>query len=137
LQFKNRWQQLQGPPSSKNYFINEHGKSVYHSKEDKRVADKVYHAKHEIFDACQDIITKKKSYNEVRTKANDNDRLDLSRLKSLYETSYMVKYYIGDNPVNITPYNRRLWPLRHWVYSDISTGIYDIRSIFIRFYTYL
>jgi hypothetical protein len=72
------------------------------------VADKFDQGKYEIFNACHDIFTKQKSYNEVRTNADDNDRLDFIKVvKSCYETSSMVKYYIGD-PENITLDNRKL-----------------------------
>jgi hypothetical protein len=77
--------------------------------------------KHDIFDTYQHILTTKKSYNEVRTKADDNDRLDfIEIIKSLYETFNMVKYYISDNPENISLDNRKLWPLRHWIYSELK-----------------
>jgi hypothetical protein len=40
-------------------------------------------------------------------------------VKSCYEKSSMVKYYIGD-PENITLDNRKLWPLRHRIYSELK-----------------
>ena len=84
------------------------------------VADKFDQGKYEIFDACHDIFTKQKSYNEVRTNAEGNDELDfIEVVKSCYETSSMVKYYIGD-PENITLDNRKLWPLRHRIYSELK-----------------
>jgi hypothetical protein len=91
-----------------------------HSTEPKLVvADKFEQGKYEIFNACQDIIAKQKSYNEGRTSADDNYRFDfIEVVKSCYETSSMVKYYIGD-PENITLDNRKLWPLRHWIYSEL------------------
>jgi hypothetical protein len=89
------------------------------------VADKFDKAECEIFDACQDVITKKKSFNDQLTNApyDDKDRLNFVEvIKSLYKTSSMVKYYIGDNPESISSDNRKLWPLRNWIYSaeDVS-----------------
>jgi hypothetical protein len=94
---------------------------IGHSTEPKLVvADKFDQGKYEIFNACQDILTKQKSYDEVRANAEDNDELDFIKvLKSCYETSSMVKYYIGD-PENITLDNRKLWPLRHRIYSELK-----------------
>jgi hypothetical protein len=72
------------------------------------------------YNTCQDIFAKQKSYNEVRTKAEGNDMLDfIEVVKSCYEKSSMVKYYIGD-PENITLDNRKLWPLRHRIYSELK-----------------
>ena len=92
-----------------------------HSTEPKLVvADKFDQGKYEIFDTCQDIFAKQKSYNEVRTKAEGKDRFDfIGVVKSCYETSSMVKYYVGD-PENITLDNRKLWPLRHRIYSELN-----------------
>jgi hypothetical protein len=92
-----------------------------HSTEPKLVvADKFDQIKYEIFNRCQDIFVKQKSYNEGRTNADDKDRFDfIEVVKSCYETSSMVKYYIGD-PENITVQNRKLWPLRHRIYSELK-----------------
>jgi len=52
--------------------------------------------------------------------ADDKDRFDfIDVVKSCYETSSMVRYYIGD-PENITLDNRKLWPLRHRAYSELN-----------------
>ena len=84
------------------------------------VADKFEQGKYEIFKACHDIFAKQKSYKGVMTSAEDNDELDFIKVvKSCYETSSMVKYYIGD-PENITLGNRKLWPLRHRIYSELN-----------------
>jgi hypothetical protein len=92
-----------------------------HSTEPKLVvADKYYQGKYEIYNTCQDIFAKQKSHNEARTSADDKDRFDFIKVvKSCYETSSMVKYYIGD-PENITLDNRKLWPLRHRIYSELE-----------------
>jgi hypothetical protein len=84
------------------------------------VADKFDQGKYEIFNACNDIFAKQKSYNEGRTDADDNDRLDfIGVVKLCYERSSMVKYYIGD-PANITLDNRKLWPLRYGIYYELK-----------------
>jgi hypothetical protein len=84
------------------------------------VADKFDQGKYEIFIAYQDIVAKQKSHNEVRTNAEGNDRLDfIEVVKSCYETSSMVRYCIRDRE-NITLDNRKLWPLRHRIYSELN-----------------
>jgi hypothetical protein len=84
------------------------------------VADKFDQGKYEIFNACQYIFAKQQSYNEGRTNAECNDRFDfIEVVKSCYETSNMVRYYIGD-PENITLDNRKLWPLRYRIYSELN-----------------
>ena len=84
------------------------------------VADKFDQGKYEIFNACQDIFAKQQSYTEGRTNAECNDRLDfIDVVKSCYKTSSMVRYYIGD-PENISLHNRKLWPLRYRIYSELN-----------------
>lgn len=86
------------------------------------VADKYDRAKSEIYSACKDIVKKNtESNNENKNSDIDNNNnkygLDyfINTIKSLYETSNTVKYYLGD-PDSISLDNKKLWPIRYDIF---------------------